>query len=178
MRGPDILWTINSANKKNHREIWFIRFARWVILVPTHLHNSHGNWNFTDFCLCFPIMERIKLWILLGNGKGKSHSSPFTLIEYESESRSVVSNSLQLHGLYTIHGILQARILEWVTFPFSRGSSQPSHRTQVSHTAGGFFTTEPSGKPYWIRLQTDSVLLLILVLLKSFPILLAIPALP
>ena len=42
-----------------------------------------------------------------------------------SESHSVVSDSLQSHGLYTVHGILQARILEWVAFPFSRGSSQP-----------------------------------------------------
>ena len=41
----------------------------------------------------------------------------------------------------TVHGILQARILEWVAFPFSRGSSQPRDRTQVSCTAGGFFTS-------------------------------------
>ena len=33
---------------------------------------------------------------------------------------------------YTVHGILQARILEWVAFPFSRGSSQPRDLTQVS----------------------------------------------
>ena len=33
---------------------------------------------------------------------------------------------------YTVHGILQARILEWVAFPFSRGSSQPRDQTQVS----------------------------------------------
>ena len=39
----------------------------------------------------------------------------------------------------TVHGILQARILEWVAFPFSRGSSQPRNRTQVSRIAGGFF---------------------------------------
>ena len=38
-----------------------------------------------------------------------------------------------------IHGILQARILEWVAFPFSRGSSQPRDWTQVSCIAGGFF---------------------------------------
>ena len=37
----------------------------------------------------------------------------------------------------TIHGVLQARILE---NPFSRGSSKPRDRTQVSHIAGGFFT--------------------------------------
>ena len=39
-----------------------------------------------------------------------------------------------------IRGILQARILEWVAMPSSKGSSQPSDRTQVSHIAGGFFT--------------------------------------
>ena len=40
---------------------------------------------------------------------------------------------------YTVHGILQARILEWVAFPFSRGSSQPRDRNQVSIIAGRFF---------------------------------------
>ena len=42
---------------------------------------------------------------------------------------------------YTVHGILQARILEWVAFPFARGSSQPRDWTQVSHIKGGFFTS-------------------------------------
>ena len=39
---------------------------------------------------------------------------------------------------YTVHGILQARILKWVAFPFSRGPSQPRDRTQVSCIAGEF----------------------------------------
>ena len=38
---------------------------------------------------------------------------------------------------YTVHGILQARVLEWVAIPFSRGISP----TQVSSIAGGFFTS-------------------------------------
>ena len=42
---------------------------------------------------------------------------------------------------YTVHGILQARILESVAFPFSRGSSQPTDQTLVSRLAGRFFTT-------------------------------------
>ena len=42
---------------------------------------------------------------------------------------------------YTVHGILQARILEWVAIPFPRGSSQPRDWTQVSCIAGGFFTS-------------------------------------
>ena len=53
--------------------------------------------------------------------------------ESQSESCLVVSDSLWLHG------ILQARILEWVAFPFYRWSSQPRNQTQVSHTAGRFF---------------------------------------
>ena len=41
----------------------------------------------------------------------------------------------------TVHGILQARILEWVAVSFSRGSSQPRGQTQASCIAGGFFTS-------------------------------------
>ena len=43
--------------------------------------------------------------------------------------------------VYAVHGILQARILEWGAFPLSRGSSQPRDRTQVSCIPGGFFTS-------------------------------------
>ena len=50
-----------------------------------------------------------------------------------------------------VHGIFQARILEWVAFPFSRGPSQPRDRTQVSHIAGGFFTSwaTKETQEYW-----------------------------
>ena len=48
----------------------------------------------------------------------------------------------------TVHGVFQARILEWVTFSFSRGSSQSRDQTQVSCIAGGFFTVELLGKPH------------------------------
>ena len=59
-------------------------------------------------------------------------------------SHSVVSNSLwpYAHNLsdYSVHGFLQAKILEWVAIPFSRGSSWPRDGTQVSGIAGRFFT--------------------------------------
>ena len=42
---------------------------------------------------------------------------------------------------HTVPGILQARILEWVAFCFSKESSQPRDQTQVSSIAGGFFTS-------------------------------------
>ena len=47
---------------------------------------------------------------------------------------------------YTVLGILQARILEWVAFPFSRGSSQPRDLTQISYIAVGFFTSWATGE--------------------------------
>ena len=47
-----------------------------------------------------------------------------------------------------VHGISQARILEWVAISFSSVSSRPRDWTRVSCMAGGFFTTEPPGKPY------------------------------
>ena len=78
---------------------------------------------------------------------------------------------------YIVHGILQARILEWVAFPFSRGSSQPRGRTQVARIVDGFFTSwatrdaeeywsvwpvpspvdlpEPGIEPEFLALQTD-----------------------
>ena len=40
----------------------------------------------------------------------------------------------------SLHGLLQARILEWVAIPFYRGSSLPRDWTRVSHIAGKFFT--------------------------------------
>ena len=62
------------------------------------------------------------------------------LNEHVSESHLVVSDSAT-PWTYTVHGILQANILEWVAFPFSRRSSLPRDRTQVSHVAEGFFTS-------------------------------------
>ena len=48
----------------------------------------------------------------------------------------------------SVHGILQARILEWVAMPFSRGHSWPRDWIHVFCIAGRFFTPEPLGKPY------------------------------
>ena len=66
-----------------------------------------------------------------------------------SKSCSVVSDSCE------VHGILQARILECVALPFSRGSSQLRDRTQISHIAGAFFSSWATRKAqeYWSGLS-------------------------
>ena len=52
---------------------------------------------------------------------------------------------------YAVHKILQARMLEWVAFPFSKESSQPRDQTQVSRLAGGFFTTWATREALLVR---------------------------
>ena len=58
----------------------------------------------------------------------------------------------------SVHGVSQARILEWVSIFFYRGSSWPRDWTHVSCLAGRFLTTEPPGKPsHCTRAQPTSV---------------------
>ena len=80
---------------------------------------------------------------------GTMESFNYFLLNRENESRSVMSTLCDPMN-YTVHGILQARTLEWAAFPFSRGSSQPRDQTQVSQPrdqtqvsriAGRFFTS-------------------------------------
>ena len=56
---------------------------------------------------------------------------------------------------YRVHGILQARILEWVDFPFSGGSSQPRDPTQVTYITGVFFTNWATREAH-TRYQIDN----------------------
>ena len=67
---------------------------------------------------------------------------------------SVMPDSLRPSVLYptvsSVHGILQARILEWIAVPSFRGSSLLRDQTHISCgscIADRFFTTEPPGKP-------------------------------
>ena len=72
--------------------------------------------------------------------------SPFYRWDSDSESHSAAAAAKSLQSCptlcdsmdYTVHGILQDRMLERVAFPFSRGSSQPRNWSQVFHIAGGF----------------------------------------
>ena len=78
---------------------------------------------------------------------------------------SVMSKSLQPHGLYSlpvssVHGVLQARILEWVAPPSpGRWFSWGRDRTHVSCVAGRFFTVWTTKKaPHYLKVTTVSSL--------------------
>ena len=57
-----------------------------------------------------------------------------------------------------VHGNLQVRILEWVAFPFSRGSSQPRDQTQPPALQVDSFPAEPQGKPKYAGVGSLSLL--------------------
>ena len=54
----------------------------------------------------------------------------------------------------SVHGILQARILEWVTISFSKGSSRPRDWTRISYISGRFFTIWATREALgWVKIQ-------------------------
>ena len=83
----------------------------------------------TSILICFVSLSYCKSWFL---SEVKATQSCPTLWEPMD---------------YRVHGILQARILEWAAFPFSRESSQPKDRTQVSCIAGRFLQLSHKGSP-------------------------------
>ena len=88
-----------------------------------------SNWNFLPL-----IPERIALMEMTQQNKMKVKIT---------QSCLTLCNPMD----YTIYGILQARILEWLTIPFSRGYSQLGDQIQVSCIAGDSLPAEPQGKP-------------------------------
>ena len=107
---------------------WIQREIQLCLLIGGMTHRSAGN------CMWGSMEEAWKFsWIW--------KATPFLGISSRcwkvAQSCPILCNLMD----YTVHGILQARIPEWVAIPFSRASSQPWDQTQVSHIIGGFFTS-------------------------------------
>ena len=69
---------------------------------------------------------------------------------------------------YTVHEIVQAKILEWVAFPLSRGSSQPRDQTQLSCIASRFFTNWAIREAQYLTCSVLNRNLVISCILKVF----------
>ena len=179
-------WKLHLKNESSSNILSYFHLSEML----THADKEQVVMHRHIFCLCYESNESeshsviIRLfatpqiiynpWNFPGHNTGVgSHS----LLQGSSQSRdqtqvshiaggcftswatreTLVPNFLQLHGQY--HGIPQARILEWVAIPFSRGSSQPRDGIQISCIEGGFFTSwatrEAPGK---LRLQRSQAI--------------------
>ena len=98
-------------------------------LVPLPLLNPAWTSGSSWFMYCWSLAWRILSITLLTCGKGKLLSRVWLCNPMDC---SLPASS--------VHGIFQARVLEWVAISFSRGSSWPRGRTPVSHVVGRFFT--------------------------------------
>ena len=58
---------------------------------------------------------------------------------------------------YLVHGILQARILKWVAFPFCRGLTNPGIKPRSPASEADSLLAEPSGKPTWFISESEIV---------------------
>ena len=129
--------------------IWFINFVLINLLVA-YMVDSQGS-EVAFFC---PIRLSPKHAL-----SGKK-DMPDCVVVIQSPSRVWLCDPMDcsLPGS-SVHGILQARVLEWVTIPFSRGSSWPRDWIQVSCIAGRFFTIWANREAHaW--LSTELTLLL------------------
>ena len=146
--------------------LWLQKDPLVGLTVTTSLSNAcdvlgqHFHWEAFPFCA---LMVTKLIWhILQGIILHKSRDSRFVNDKWSMLDRlgggkkkwvscSAVSDSLWPYRLHlpgsSVHGIFQARILEWVAISFSRGSSWSRDWTYFSHLAGRFVTTELPGKP-------------------------------
>ena len=96
----------------------------------------------------FPHLSKSLKDIRTQNDKSQSYSSLQRFL-YSNQSYPALCNPMDcsLTGS-SVRGILQAKILEWVATRFSRGSSLLRDRTQISCTAGRFFTVSTTSKAH------------------------------
>ena len=95
--------------------------------------------------LCKQQPEKKKPTVLIGQ---HLHVSPKKVRALVSQSCSALCDPMDYNPAdSSVHGILQARILEWVPIPFPKGSSWSRDQTWVFRIAGGFLSSEPPGTP-------------------------------
>ena len=145
----------------------------WNYFIPLKAKSKHGFSTklLHDNPRCIDLLIFIAMWLFM---QIEPHES-FMVTEIYAEINSIsrwefriqpANSSVRLEVKvkvaqscltlfkpmdYTVHGIFQARILEWVAFSFSRRSSQPRDWTQVSCIVGRFFTSWATreAQEYW-----------------------------
>ena len=171
-RGPSPLTTSKISlkseliSKRLFLRIWTNlerpKWFQWVWRRSCQLSRRHWGPHFF-VCRC-PVLGRLVTMSITGlwwgeGGPKWGRGRDKRLCPWEMRkvhllllfSLSVVSDALwHMHcgsPDFSVHGIFQARILEWVVISFCSGSSQPRDQTHISYLAGRFFTTGPPEKP-------------------------------
>ena len=125
---------------------------------------SHGMWNLSPPAGIEPTSPALEGEFLTTRPPGKSptwlfNQSSSTFNSFTSLSRVWLCDPMDCSPLgSSVHGILQARILEWVAISFSRGSSRPRDQTQVSCIAGRCFNLWATREASYIGTPPQKIL--------------------
>ena len=146
------MFTRNDNLKKKRKETVLIS-CRWIVWVLTYkavqlTTSSLITWKFSSDYIMFIhsliiLPHKYLLGLFIIHQAMKIEKMIFTGGVKVTQSCPTFWGPMD----YTVHGIVQARILEWVASPFFKGSSEPRNRTQVSFIVGRFFTSWAQGKP-------------------------------
>ena len=147
-------WVTNTATTNRAYRTWetsssIFGLLPWMAVFwgTTLLFSTVVVWMSTILCVCVYVcfsLKRKKIliyaltWMNLEGISEVAQSCPTVCDPMECS----------LWGS-SVHGIFRARILEWVAISFSRGSSQPRDRTQVSHIVGRRFTIWATREVQW-----------------------------
>ena len=131
----------SSAFSKSSLNIWkFLVHVLWKPSLENFEHCFAGMWNKCNCVVVWTLFGTTFLW-------DWNENWPFPVLKPLLEQSEVAQSRLTPCNPMdcsppgsSIHGIFQARILEWVATSFSRGSSQPRDQTPVSHIASRLFT--------------------------------------
>ena len=146
-----------KGQRRNHEKENSERLSHMFLSPKIQLHNHlRLGWRGRGDLPCFSsescsgnVLPFLKTW-RVGNVSSNTlrfcFLKPLLLFSHEVVSKSFVA-PWNPTG-FSVHWDFPARVLKWVAISFSRGSSQPRDRTHVSSISGGFFTTEPPGKPF------------------------------
>ena len=141
--------TLDCETRIQTQAVWL-----WRPVVSCGYWNKHKLFDLTQQKQILSQFQRLEFWY---QDTGRTMLPPRHLGEDPSYllQRPVLScfscvwlcNAIGCSPSGSVHGILQARLLERVAMPFSGGSSPPRDQTRVSCITDGLFTTEPPGKP-------------------------------
>ena len=142
-------WTTNKSC--NHFITWFVLVMVYSELFWNHLRSITGLSKWVIVPMLFQNSSYLSCHVL----HVATTLLTYLLVVTVSVCRTVLvaqscltlcdPTNCSLPG-FSVHGILQAKILEWIAIPFSRGTSQPRDRTLVSCLAGKFITIWATGK--------------------------------
>ena len=123
---------------------WILKSTCLLNVSNCMFHQPHiPQWSFLFLPpSIYPLLHFLNLVKCTTHGSNWGSILHFSLYQWKVNVEVTQSCPTLCAPLdHTVHGILQARVLEWVAFPFSKGNSQPRDWTQVSHIAGDFFTS-------------------------------------